>query len=65
MSSSFGPKKNSRGRIGRVAIRTNGSLQLRWLKHRTAGPSGSRWRPSTRIRNQHRNTAATTIREAQ
>ena len=32
MSSSFGPKNDSRGRIGRVAISTNGSVQLRWLK---------------------------------
>jgi hypothetical protein len=32
MSSSFGPKNASRGRIGSVAINTNGSAQLRWLK---------------------------------
>ena len=32
MSSSFGPKNKSRGRNGSVAISTNGSIQLRWLK---------------------------------
>ena len=32
MSSSFGPKNISRGRIGRVAMSRNGSTQLRWLK---------------------------------
>ena len=32
MSSSFGPKNQSRGRSGRTAIRANGSAQLRWLK---------------------------------
>ncbi len=32
MSSSFGPKKVSRGRIGSTAISRNGSIQLRWLK---------------------------------
>ena len=32
MSSSFGPKNDRRGRIGSVAIRTNGSAQDRWLK---------------------------------
>ena len=32
MSSSFGPKNDSRGRNGRTAISTNGSVQLRWLK---------------------------------
>ena len=32
MSSSFGPKKDSRGRNGSTAISTNGSDQLRWLK---------------------------------
>ena len=32
MSSSFGPKKKSRGRNGRIAMSMNGSDQLRWLK---------------------------------
>ena len=31
MSSSFGPKNINLGRIGRVAIRMNGSIQPRWL----------------------------------
>ena len=54
MSSSFGPKKYRRGRHGRVAMRTNGSAQLWWLKHSSAGPAGSRSRPSTRTRNRAR-----------
>ena len=32
MSSSFGPKNERRGRVGRVAMSRNGSVQLRWLK---------------------------------
>ena len=32
ISSSFGPKKYSRGWIGSTAINTNGSIQLMWLK---------------------------------
>ena len=37
MSLSFGPKKYSRGRHGRVAMRTKGSVQLWWLKQQQRG----------------------------
>src|SRR3990172_635279 len=39
-SSSLGPNKYSRGRSGKSANRRNGSIQLRWLKQRRAGPAG-------------------------
>src|SRR2546428_733803 len=65
MSSSLGPKKYRRGRIGNDAIRMNGSTQLWWLKQYRHGPSGRLPRPSTDTRSSDRMTSVANARASQ